>query len=335
MAYDFYENKDYDNTLRICLDLYDKNIKLDKVLPLLIYSYLSKGEFYNIYDYFEKYTQLNLKKVDIDKFLKESFSIYDNLDLNEFALNLYKAQFLIKFERFSEALNYLNKVIIENPNNTEVLNLKGFALLKLKRYKESYDIFNRVISIDEINYYAWKFKAQILFVNDYDKKAMDAFFKVLSINNSELFIWREYISSCIFSKEYEKAIAECKRALEIFPDNLDLLIDLFEIYLFLEDYDNSKIIADKIADCHIDTVDEYLEGKNNSLNEDILSFIIDSKPYTKKDSLDKFILDDVSFENHFENNQLNDDEMDDIITKVLDSLDDGNNNIKFLFKKDR
>ena len=36
-----------------------------------------------------------------------------------------------------------------------------------------------------------------------------------------------------------------------------------------------------------------------------------------------------------ENNQLNDDEMDDIITKVLDSLDDENNNIKFLFKKDR
>lgn len=278
------------------MDLYNKNIKLDKVLPLLIYSYLSKGEIYNIFDYFEKYTQLNLKKVEIDKFLEESFSIYNGLDLNEFVLNLNKAQFLIKFEKFSEGLNYLDKAIIENPKNTQVLNLKGFALLKLNQYKEAYDIFNRVISIDEINYNAWKFKAQILFVNDYDKRAMDAFFKVLSINNSDLFIWREYISSCVFSKEYEKAIAESKRALEIFPDNIDLLVDLFEIYLFLEDYDNSKIIADKIAYCHSDTVDEYLEGKNKILNDDIISFIIDSKPYTQKDLLDKFILDDVSFE---------------------------------------
>lgn len=43
MAYDFYENKDYDNTIRICLDLYDKNIKLDKVLPLLSIFIFVKG----------------------------------------------------------------------------------------------------------------------------------------------------------------------------------------------------------------------------------------------------------------------------------------------------
>ena len=52
---------------------------------------------------------------------------------------------------------------------------------------------------------------------------MDAFSKVLSINNNDIFIWREYISSCIFSKEYKKAINEINNALKIFPNNLHFI----------------------------------------------------------------------------------------------------------------
>ena len=187
-AYEYYENGDYDNSINLCLDLYQKNYKLDKILPLLIYSHLSKGEFYNIVEYFEKYVRLNLNEIEIDMFLEESFSILDGLDLNDFVLNLNKAEFLINFEKYSEAIIYLDKIIIDKPDNTQVLNLKGFALIKLGQYEKAYDIFNKVISIDEINYNGWKFKAQILFINNYDLKAMDAFSKVLSINNNDIFI---------------------------------------------------------------------------------------------------------------------------------------------------
>ena len=333
-AFEFYENQQYDEALSICLDLHNKNYKLNEVLPLLIYSYLAKGEFYNLVEYFEMYTQLNLSDIEIDMFLEESFSIYDGLNLSEFVLNLNKAQFLIKFERFSESINYLDKAICENPNNTQILNLKGFVLLKQDQYKAAYDIFEKVISIDEINYDGWKFKAQILFVCNRDTEAMNVFEKVLRINNSDLFIWREYVSSCIFSKEYEKAISETYRALDIFKDNIDLLIDLFEIYLFLDDFDNAKIIADRIADTYPDLIDEYLSGENEILNNDIISFVIESKPYTKKNSFDKFIIDDFSLDNHLENNDLTEEEMEDIISKVIDSLDDKDKNLKIIFKKD-
>ena len=333
-AYKYYENRDYDNSINLCLDLYQKNYKLDKILPLLIYSHLSKGEFYNIVEYFEKYVRLNLNEIEIDMFLEESFSILDGLDFNDFVLNLNKAEFLINFEKYSEAIIYLDKIIIDKSDNTQVLNLKGFALIKLGQYEKAYDIFNKVISIDEINYNGWKFKAQILFINDYDLKAMEAFSKVLSINNNEIFIWREYISSCIFSKEYKKAINEINNALKIFPNNLDLLIDLFELYIYLEEYDNGKRVADKIADNYPDVVDGYFDGENDILNENIIHFILESKPLVKEDSFDKFIFEDFSLEEPIESQDLNQKEVDDIISKVFDSLDD-DNNLKIFFKNNK
>ena len=163
---------------------------------------------------------------------------------------------------------------------------------------------------------------------------MDAFSKVLSINNNDIFIWREYISSCIFSKEYKKAINEINNALKIFPNNLDLLIDLFELYIYLEEYDNGKRVADKIADNYPDVVDGYLDGENDILNENIIHFILESKPLVKEDSFDKFIFEDFSLEEPIESQDLNQKEVDDIISKVFDSLDD-DNNLKIFFKNNK
>ncbi|OWT32406.1 hypothetical protein BGI41_07825 [Methanobrevibacter sp. 87.7] len=186
-----YNQEDYDAALEIYNNLYNNDFDESKILPRIIYSYLSKGEFNEIVKYFDRFSELELDDKDIDLFLNESFEIFDSLGLTDFSAYINKAQFLIKFEKFEEALKYLDKSLKLRPKDILALNLKAFVLYNLCDYETSLKYFNKTIKLDNLNYDAWKFKAQILYMLNEDEKSMKAFQKTLSIDNSDLFIWRE------------------------------------------------------------------------------------------------------------------------------------------------
>jgi len=278
-----YNNEEYDAALEIYNNLYHNNFDESKILPRIIYSYLSKGDFNELVKYFERFTELQLDDEEIDKFLNTSFKIFDSLGLTDFSLYINKAQFLIKFERFDESLIYLNKSLKLRPKDILALNLKAFVLYNICDYENSLKFFNKTIRLDNLNYDAWKFKAQILYVLNEDEKSMKAFQKTLSIDNSDLLIWREFISSCIFSGHLKKAVTEVNKALKLFPSNLDLLLDKFDLYMFKDNSKQAKRVADEIAEKYPDIVDDYLNKKNDLLNDDLISFIVEDKPYHNND----------------------------------------------------
>lgn len=278
-----YNNEEYDAALEIYNNLYHNNFDESKILPRIIYSYLSKGDFNELVKYFERFTELQLDDEEIDKFLNTSFKIFDSLGLTDFSLYINKAQFLIKFERFDESLIYLNKSLKLRPKDILALNLKAFVLYNICDYENSLKFFNKTIRLDNLNYDAWKFKAQILYMLNEDEKSMKAFQKTLSIDNSDLLIWREFISSCIFSGHLKKAVTEVNKALKLFPSNLDLLLDKFDLYMFKDNSKQAKKVADEIAEKYPDIVDDYLNKKNDLLNDDLISFIVEDKPYHNND----------------------------------------------------
>lgn len=298
-----YENKEYDRALDEFIKLYNNDFDKSQVLPYIIYSYLNKGAFADLVEYFEEYTKLELSDDEIKSFLKESFLIFNDLDINEFSLNVNKAQFLIKFEYYKKALKYLNNALNIKSDDVYVLNLKAFVLYNIGCFDESLNLFTKVTNMDGLNYDAWKFKAQILYTDDEDEKAMRAFQKALSIDCSDLFVWREFISSCVFSGHLKKALKECNNALKLFPDNLDLLLDKFDIYMYVEDYKQAKIVADTVAEHYPDLIDEYLNNENDKLNDDLISFILENKPYNNGDYIfESNFFDDIDEEDDLDLN---------------------------------
>lgn len=327
-----YDNEDYDHALEIYNDLYDNGFDNSKILPYIICSYLAKGEFDKLVKYFEKYSELDLSEEEINRFLEESFKIYDSLNLTDYSLYINKAQFLIKFGRFTQALDYLNKSIEINPNDFRCLNLKAFVQYSLGQYDQSLNTFNEVLEIDNLNYDALKFKAQILYSLDDDEKAMDVFKKALAVNNSDLFVWREYISSCIFSGHIHRALAEVNNALKLFPSNIQLLLDKFDILMFSDNVDDAKVIADEVADKYPDIVDDYLNNKNDLLNDDLISLILENKPYNngsyilESNFFDRNISEDLGKEDIYDE----DIDIDRIILDLLNSIsEDENSNVDF------
>lgn len=278
-----YEDGEYDKALNQFINLYNEDCDKTQILPYIIFSYLYQGDFVGLVKYFEEYANLDISDEEIKNFLNTSFSIFNSLNINEFSLNVNKAQFLIKFEYFKPALKYLDNALAIKSKDVYVLNLKAFSLYNLGHFDDSLKLFSKVTRIDNLNYEAWKFKAQILYVDDEDEKAMKAFQKALSIDCSDIFVWREFISSCVFSGHLRKAIKECNNALKIFPNDLDLLLDKFDIYMYDENFKQAKIVADTVAREYPNIIDQYLAGENDKLNDDLISFVLEGKPYNDGD----------------------------------------------------
>ncbi|OWT32407.1 hypothetical protein BGI41_07830 [Methanobrevibacter sp. 87.7] len=104
---------------------------------------------------------------------------------------------------------------------------------------------------------------------------------------------------------------EINRALKIFPSNLDLLLDKFDLYMFKDNSKQAKKVADEIAEKYPDIVDDYLNKKNDLLNDDLISFIVEDKPYNND-----YILENDFFDK--EDTEVDDEDLDDVdIEKII------------------
>jgi tetratricopeptide (TPR) repeat protein len=59
-----------------------------------------------------------------------------------------KAEYLIKAERYDEAIPLLQKVVAKNPNDADAWNYLGFCSRKLGKTKEALDYYTKALAID-------------------------------------------------------------------------------------------------------------------------------------------------------------------------------------------
>lgn len=59
-----------------------------------------------------------------------------------------KAEYLIKAERYDEAIPLLQKVVAKNPSDADAWNYLGFASRKLGKTKEALDYYTKALAID-------------------------------------------------------------------------------------------------------------------------------------------------------------------------------------------
>ena len=150
-----------------------------------------------------------------------------------------KAYMLHENGCIEEAMNYYDKIIAENPEDSEVLNLMGVGYYMLSQYDKAEYYTQKAISIDSNRYYYDTLSKIYSKQNRLDEALM------VLLTQQELL--GEDFESCFNiaylhkqMKNYDKAIEYYKKALGFIPNSKKSYFNLANIYLLLNDCESAK-----------------------------------------------------------------------------------------------
>ncbi len=129
-----------------------------------------------------------------------------------------KANKLIDFKMYEEAIQWLDKSIESDPLQTTGYYNKGNALRELGRYKESLEYYDKAISINpnNSNYYCNK-SASLQKLNEY-KEALKCLMKAIHLEPNDWALYGNCGVLFIKLEEYDMAIAYFNKALTKNPE---------------------------------------------------------------------------------------------------------------------
>ena len=137
-----------------------------------------------------------------------------------------KAWALNGLKRYAEALECSNKALEIDPNSAWAFTNKAWALNGLKRHEEALECSNKALKIDQTlyNFSAWADKAVALSGLKKYNEALECSNKALEINPKNEWAW--FVRALIFNglKKYNEALECSNKALELDANN-DLVLN--------------------------------------------------------------------------------------------------------------
>jgi tetratricopeptide (TPR) repeat protein len=190
---------------------------------------------------FEYYTEF---KYDEAISLFENVTNYENNSMILFYIgNSYYFQ-----NKFNQSLQYYNKSIEINPQDSDAWVGQGNALKNLNKYNEAIKAYNRAIEINPHNSNAWYNKGFVLDELGELDEAIKAFDKAIKINPQNIDAWVGKGLVLDNLNKYDEALRASDKAIEINPHNsiawLSKGIDLF----LLNKYDEAIKAYDKVIE---------------------------------------------------------------------------------------
>ena len=148
------------------------------------------------------------------------------LDPNSTDNLINKSWALNALKKYDEALECSNKALELDPNSAWAFTNKAWALNGLKRHDEALECSNKALKLHQTQYYfsAWNNKAVALSgLKKYDE-ALECSNKALEINPKNEWTW--LVKGLIFNglKKYDEALECSNKALELDPHN-DLILN--------------------------------------------------------------------------------------------------------------
>lgn len=143
------------------------------------------------------------------------------IDPDNSKAKLWKITSLRKNRNFDEAKTEIDKVLINEPENVDILNELGWLYYNNNKYEDAVNIFSKVLSIDK--------------------------------KNNDALLWK--ITSLRQLKKFDLLKKEIEIALEIAPNHVEILNEVGWFYYFQKDYQKSQEIFKKVLS--LDPENEY------------------------------------------------------------------------------
>lgn len=139
-----------------------------------------------------------------------------------------------------EAMNYYNKILAENPDDSEVLNLMGVGYYMLSQYDKAEYYSQKAVSIENNRYY-YDTLSKIYTKQNRLAEALMVLMAQREIFGDEFEVCFNIAYAYKKMKFYDEAIDFYKKALEFIPNSKKTYFNLANIYLLLNDCENAKI----------------------------------------------------------------------------------------------
>jgi clan AA aspartic protease (TIGR02281 family) len=153
-------------------------------------------------------------------------------------------------DKYDEALAFLKKEITQNPKEGKAYYYIALINVENKTYAQGLTQINLSIanlaSTDTLVAYAWQLKGDIYYHLDDVDKFEASYAKAISINPSEPSIYYGRAFDYGGFKQYDKAIADINKVLELDEGNIRARDLLTTIYLAQEKYEDLIKICDRI-----------------------------------------------------------------------------------------
>ncbi|MFX1275651.1 MAG: tetratricopeptide repeat protein [Promethearchaeota archaeon] len=167
----------------------DKDSSFDNALINITNILLDNKEYDTAIDFFKKALE------------KDPFNVANWIDLGR----TYRQK-----EEYELAISAYNKALELNPNDKLAWNNLGYAYFCQELYDKAIEAIKKSLERD------WLF--DIAYSN-----LLLIFDKLIEINSQEFDLWKELANVFIISKEYGKALDSCNRAIEIKPEDKEII----------------------------------------------------------------------------------------------------------------
>ena len=152
-------------------------------------------------------------------FLASSLILINLIGADASSLNYERINSLIDSGSYEEAIDYLDKISVENPSDTDILFYYGYVLDDMGRHVEALDYYDQVLWYAPNDIDALYNKAVALENIGDDEKAMSYYDRVLEIDPADVDARISKGTILYDLGEYGDAMTEFENALEIEKDN--------------------------------------------------------------------------------------------------------------------
>lgn len=167
-------------------------------------------------------------------------------------------------KKYKTVIKLTDSLIKIGINSPEIYKLKGLSHLSIKEYRKAIECFDHLISIDSLASEEIIISRGISELNNCDKlNAKKDFNTVINLNpsNELAILWRGRCNDYSDEKQYEKAVSDFKKVLELNKFNHEAYFELSRIYLERRDYYNA--LENIINAIQIRNIKEYQLQKGN------------------------------------------------------------------------
>lgn len=172
---------------------------------------------------------------------------------------------LIQLNRFDEAIEQFNRVIMDNDitmvkeNNKKAYRGKGITYLKMNNYTEALEAFELALKIKELK----SLDEDLLFykgltleyVGQYDK-SVEIYTNLIKDNEKDASLYSARANLYRKMGEYDASLADYEKALTYEKSNIELYFGKFSVLKELGKNDDASTILDEAANITVDTKED-------------------------------------------------------------------------------
>jgi tetratricopeptide (TPR) repeat protein len=185
--------------------------------------------------------------------------LISNASLEDSSAQLEKAMALAANEYFDDALAILDDVVIENPNNSLALTIRGVMYRKIGRYSEAISDFDNAIKLDSENASAYchrAFSVQQIGQSEWWKQALLDTEKSIALEKDNALAYLIRGNALVANEQFEAAIGAFDHAIAYNPNSSNSLVGRARAHAEIGQFQKAKSDLRRASELRIAKTDQ-------------------------------------------------------------------------------